>query len=271
MISEYRIRAHNSSEASENRMHSDDVARRYGFQGGLVPGVTVFAYMTRPVVAYYGGAWLEHGCAEVTLAKPAYEGDMLTVSPAPGDEHVGEHSVVCTNEAGVELARMRAGMPSALAAADRRAGVEPAPPLAARPEATWDLMAIGEPFPALAWRPKLDDNVAWCEDVNDDLPLYREGGAPFLHPGFVLRQANLVLRNRFLLPAWIHIASRITFHRALRAGTAYEVRAIPEEKWERKGHEFVRLYVAIRAGEEVAAEIIHTAIFRPRRAEASVG
>ena len=55
-------------------------------------------------------------------------------------------------------------------------------------------------------------------------------------------------------------ASRIAFQRALRAGNAYEVRAIPEEKWQRKGHEFVRLYVAIRAGDEVAAEIVHTAI-----------
>ena len=55
-------------------MHSDDVARRFGFQGGLVPGVTVFAYMTRPVVAHYGARWLARGWAEVSLAKPAYEG-----------------------------------------------------------------------------------------------------------------------------------------------------------------------------------------------------
>jgi hypothetical protein len=150
------------------------------------------------------------------------------------------------------------------AAPDPRASIAPAPPLADRPEATWDLMAVGEAFPALAWRPAAEDNQAWCEDVRDDLPLYREGAAPLLHPGFVLRQANFVLRNRFLLPAWIHTASRITFHEALRAGKAYEVRAVPEEKWQRKGHEFVRLYVAIRAGDRVMAEIIHTAIYRPR-------
>src|SRR6185503_13834893 len=138
-------------------------------------------------------------------------------------------------------------------AIDSRASVAPAPPLAGRPEVTWDLMAIGEPFPALHWQPTADDNAAWCEDVRDDLPLYREGAAPLLHPGFVLRQANLVLRNRFLLPAWIHVASRIAFRATLHAGSAYEVRAIPEEKWQRKGHEFVRLYVVIRTPTEVAA------------------
>jgi len=265
MLTAYKVRAHNSSTASENRMHSDDVARAYGFQGGLVPGVTVFAYMTRPVVAHFGAAWLARGTAEVSLLKPAYEGESLTVAALSGDQSNGEVALSCTNETGVELARMRAGMPSAPAALDPRAGLAPAPPLAERPEVTWDLMAIGEPFPALAWRPTTDDNAAWCEDIHDDLPLYRDGETPLLHPGFVLRQANFALRNRFLLPAWIHVASRVVFHTALRTGTPYEVRAVPEEKWLRKGHEFVRLYVAIRAGDQVAAEIVHTAIFRPRQ------
>jgi len=268
VLSTYNVRAHNSSTASENRIHSDDVARRYGFQGGLVPGVTVFAYMTRPVVAHYGVEWLARGWAEVSFAKPAYEGEEVAVSlSVDGDGPGAGHSLICTNGAGVELARMQAGIPAATGTPDSRASIAPAPPVAERPEATWNLMVVGEPFPALDWRPAAGDNLAWCEDVRDDLPLYRDGDAPFLHPGLVLRQANFVLRNRFLLPAWIHTASRITFHEALRAGRPYEVKAIPEEKWMRKGHEFVRLYVAIRAGDRVMAEVIHTAIYRPRRAE----
>ena len=85
-----------------------------------------------------------------------------------------------------------------------------------------------------------------------------------LHPGLILRQANMALRNRFTLPAWIHTGSQIIFRHALRAGHPYEVRAIPEEKWNRKGHELVRLYVAIVSANHVMAEILHTAIFRPR-------
>ena len=50
----------------------------------------------------------------------------------------------------------------------------------------------------------------------------------------------------------------------LRVGADYEVRAIPEEKWNHKGHEFVRLYVAVRCGQHTVAEVLHTAIFRPR-------
>jgi hypothetical protein len=136
---------------------------------------------------------------------------------------------------------------------------------------TWDLMAINQPFPALAWSPTREENREWCADVRDALPLYRDGDAPLLHPGLILRQANFVLRKRFVIPAWIHAASRITFFAPLRAGSSYEVRAIPEEKWNHKGHEFVRLFVAVRSADHsgrTVAEIIHTAIFRPRVREA---
>jgi len=40
------------------------------------------------------------------------------------------------------------------------------------------------------------------------------------------------------------------------------VRAVPLERWERKGHQFIKLYVAYVVRGEVAAEIFHTAIFR---------
>ena len=39
----FTLQAHNTAVASENRMHDDAVAREYGFSGGLVPGVDVYA------------------------------------------------------------------------------------------------------------------------------------------------------------------------------------------------------------------------------------
>jgi len=261
----YRVRTHNASSLSENRMHSDDVARSFGFKGALVPGVTVFAHMTRPLVARYGEAWLTRGSADVSFAKPAYEGDLLTVqtSEASGDSNL---ALTCTNEEGIELATMTSAPPAAGSTPDKRALIAPAAPITERPPVTWDLLEIGKPFPAWHWTPTQTDNLTWCEDVRDDLALYRDGNAPWLHPGFILRQANMVLRNRFTLPAWIHAGSRLIFHEALRVGPAYEVRAIPEEKWNRKGHEFVRLYVTILSEGRTMAEVLHTAIVRPRLA-----
>ena len=57
----YRVQAFNSATHSENRMHDDAVAQKYGFSGGLVPGVDVFAYMVHVPVAKWGRAFLERG------------------------------------------------------------------------------------------------------------------------------------------------------------------------------------------------------------------
>jgi hypothetical protein len=46
------------------------------------------------------------------------------------------------------------------------------------------------------------------------------------------------------MPAWIHTGSEVTFRRLLRVGDDIDVRAVPLEKWERKGHHFVELYIA---------------------------
>jgi hypothetical protein len=249
-------------------MHSDAVAQGYGFKGGLVPGVTIFSHLTQPLLAHAGEKWLSRGTADVTFFKPAYEGELLTIrsSQATPAGPSPAYALTCCNGQEVELARMTAGFANADLAPDPRGEIAPGAPPAERPIVTWDLMEIGKPFPLLTWQPTAAENLEWCRDVRDELPLYREVGAPLLHPGFILRQANNALRNRFTLPAWIHTGSRITFHAPLRAGSSYEVRAVPEQKWIRKGHEFVRLYVAIRSEAATLAEVLHTAIFRPSRA-----
>jgi hypothetical protein len=220
--------------------------------------------MTQPLAARYGVDWLARGIAEVAFAKPAYEGELLNVRAVLAAQ-ADNYSVTCLNEQGVELAQLSAQLRDATMVPDTRSELAPA---AAREKqlVTWDLMEVGKSFPALLWQPTQSDNLEWCADVRDELPLYREGTKAVLHPGFVLRQANLVLRNRFTLPAWIHTASRIVFHAVARAGETFDVRAVPEEKWQRNGHEFVRLYVCILRDGRVVTEILHTAIFRPREA-----
>src|SRR5262249_20628413 len=94
----YEVRAFNQAAASENKIHDDAVAQRFGFRGALVPGVTVFAYMAHQPVARWGRAWIERGAAECRFRKPVYDGDIVRVSAqAEGDgltlevESGGEH------------------------------------------------------------------------------------------------------------------------------------------------------------------------------------
>src|SRR6185437_14019068 len=53
----YRVSAYNTSKFSENKIHDDTVARKFGFSGGLVPGVDVLAYMLHMPVAKWGRAF----------------------------------------------------------------------------------------------------------------------------------------------------------------------------------------------------------------------
>ena len=71
--------ARNDAVESENKIHDDAVARKFGFEGGLVPGVTVFGYLTWPAVAEWGTAWLESGTITARFAAPVYDGDHVEV------------------------------------------------------------------------------------------------------------------------------------------------------------------------------------------------
>jgi len=78
----YRVEAYNTSKLSENKIHDDAVARRFGFCGGLVPGVDVMAYMMHVPVAKWGRAFLERGLIEARFVKPVYDGEIAEVNAA---------------------------------------------------------------------------------------------------------------------------------------------------------------------------------------------
>ena len=71
-IETYRVVAYNTAKQSENRMHDDTVARRFGFSGGLVPGVDVMAYMMHLPVRRWGRAFLDRGLIEARFERPVY-------------------------------------------------------------------------------------------------------------------------------------------------------------------------------------------------------
>ena len=76
----YRVSAYNTAKASENKIHDDATARRFGFTGGLVGGVHVYAYMTHLPLAHWGRAWLERGTGDCKFGKPVYEGDIAEIT-----------------------------------------------------------------------------------------------------------------------------------------------------------------------------------------------
>jgi hypothetical protein len=262
----YSVTTRNVSVHSENKIHDDAEAQRYGFKGGLVPGTAVYSHMTRPVVARFGERWLERNSGDVVFFKPAYEGERLlvTAQDAPGRDHPAV-TVGIANGQGDNLATLETAIPAELPAPDPLWRMEPDRSGGPRVPIAWDAVMVGKPMQALRWEPTAASQAEWCAGVSDDLPIYRGPHAP-VHPGTVLQAANLAFRNHFELKPWIHVGSRILTRGALRVGQAIDVRAQPVERWEKKGHQFVKLYMAMIVGGELRAEVWHSAIFTVRPA-----
>src|SRR6185503_20213662 len=134
----YKVVAHNASTASENKIHDDDVAKQYGFAGGLVPGVTDYAYMTRPMFEAFGLAWLERGSLSARFFTPIYEGEEVTVtaSVTRSDESGVSVDVAALNPAGGVCASGVGSVPAEALAVPPVAAVPAAPLFAGRPEAS---------------------------------------------------------------------------------------------------------------------------------------
>lgn len=253
----YQPTAINHSEASENRIHSDEIAARYGFRGGLVPGVAVFGYMTYPLTNELGLDWLGHSQVAVRLLKPAYDGERLNITlsqPRPD-----RYQVDATNDAQTLLAQLTIDLPATLPPPHPKAQIRGPEKNPERVEIAWETIEIDVPFAPIRWTINDDDNRAYAAMVADDQPVYAAGVA---HPHFIQHWCNAVLSTRFIMPAWIHVGTEMTFRRRLEVGDEVEIRAVPVEKWERKGHEFIKVYIAYMVDGSPAVEADHTAIFK---------
>lgn len=259
---EYRVQARNLSQASENKIHDDDVARRFGFQGGLVPGVEVYAYMTHLPVARWGVGWLERGTAECRFFKPVYDGRWVSVT-ATGT--AGALAITLESE-GQRCASGAAGLPDEASAAPVIPDTAPVPGIDDRPEPDESTLATGR---RLSSRPVLltaDRLQQYLVDIRETEPLYAR--QKLVHPAFMLRLSNFALKDNVKLGAWIHAASSIRHCALARAGESLAAHALVAANYERNGHRYVDLDVVIVAdGIRAVAQVRHTAIYRLRQAE----
>ena len=261
-VSNFQILALNDAQTSENRIHSDETAAKYGFKGALVSGVNVFGYLTQPLVRHYKQQWLTQGIMDVVFLKPAYENNLITIrtEDVGSESSQRNHHTYAFNEDETLVAKLESWLPDQLPPINDIAFLRREPEQLDRSEIAWGLIVLNEPTPAFLWQPTAADNESKVEIQRDQSNIYA-GDSGLLHPFFILNACNKALMRQFILPAWIHTGSRLTLRKPLRVGQAIEVRAVPIEKWERKGHQFIKLYISMWTDDEVALEVEHTAIF----------
>jgi len=259
----YRVKAFNTAKASENKIHDDAVARRFGFGGGLVPGVDVYAYMAHQPVARWGRAWLERGAAECRFQKPVYDGDIVTVIAI----ETGQGLDLRVESRGEICATGRASLPDR-PPAPPAAFAEPPPPPADRPPASETTLAAGTIL-GIRPLPITRELVAQCiADLRETESLYLKEG--LAHPVIIARTGNWALNHNVVLGPWMHVGSKLQHYAAARIGDELSVRARVTANYEHKGHRFVDADVLVLANRATPiARIAHTAIWLPRQLAAA--
>ena len=257
-LADHTVVAHNTATESTNKIHDDAVAQAYGFRGGLVPGVDVYAYMTHIPVREWGRAWLEQGTMAARFVTPVYDGHTVTVSGTQDGDALGGRGARWRD--GVRHRTRRAGRAGSRTAGAARRG--PAGPPTARLRCR----------AASGHRARLDRRgVRRCRAPR--LPRRRARTAPLYaaegiaHPGWVLRFANRALSANVVLGPWIHVSSDLALLGTVADGATVEARSVVVDEFSRKGHRFVTLDVAIGADGRPVQRIVHTAIYEPRRRE----
>lgn len=253
-----RITAFNSAKASENKMHDDTVARTYGFAGGLVTGVDIFAYMAHMPVETWGRDFLDHGAMEARFLKPVYDGEELVIV---ADEEDGALALRVESR-GEICATGQATLPAAAPLIDAH-GYQDTKPVAVRAPVE------ASSYPVEGWlgtAPQIwseDEAAVYLGEVREDDPLYEAKG--LCHPGMLQRMMNQVLIENAILGPWIHVGSRMQLLAEAHFGDVLTARAKVTGNYERKGHHFVELDALIVAGGDVpVARCWHIAIWQPR-------
>jgi acyl dehydratase len=262
-IEPYRVAAYNTAKQSENKMHDDTVAKRFGFSGGLVPGVDVMAYMMHLPVAKWGRAFLEHGLIEARFVKPVYDGEIADVT---AEERDGVLSIEVKSR-GQLCATGSASLPAS------------APSLSMSSFSATQAVAERKPVNAMSYElgkwlgtvPRIwagDAAKEYLTDVRETDEIYAREGLG--HPGLLQRVMNKVLVDNAILGPWIHVGSKMQLLSAAKTGDELTARAKVTGNYDKKGHRFVELdALVVGNGRTALAHCQHIAIYQPREQAAA--
>jgi acyl dehydratase len=262
-IETYRVSAYNTSKLSENKIHDDSVARKFGFSGGLVPGVDVFAYMIHVPVRKWGRAFLERGVIETRFVKPIYDGEFADVTAKESDGMLA----IEVESRGEQCATGTASLPAS-APSFSMSDYHETPAVAERRPVSSASYELGKWLGTLPRSWPGDAAKEYLADIRERDAIYIQEGLG--HPGLLQRTMNKVLVDNAILGPWIHVGSRMQLLSAGKVGDELTARAKVTGNYEKKGHRFVELDALVIAnGKTALAHCHHIAIYQPRERAAA--
>lgn len=236
MIKGWSAQALNQEPNSTNEIHGDDLAQQYGFTGGLVPGVTVSAYLLHPAIEAWGADFLARGRAHVTVHSPLYDGEQFQVD--------------ITEQ---EQARYKASLrrPDDTLAASASTDLHDATPPARRgdpmaaadfvaPDACRDVWQKLQRTGCLAfpfhWHP--EHIMATYLSNPAGMPALLQGNRAYANMAFILGISNWTADSNVHMNPWIHLETWSQNYRPIPMGTRIVCEMTVEDLFDKKGHEF---------------------------------
>lgn len=242
MIAGWSGTAFNQVPDSENEIHGDKIARDLGFTGGLVPGVTVSAYLIHPALEYWGEDWLDRGFAHVRVASPLYDEEVFSVEVNTISDKAFAAKLFRPD--GTESATAEVSLPDLGDAAPTRRGDALANKETKAPIATPDNMQKLMTEGCLAVRYRWDREHPMATYLRDPgkmpalLNTGKDGGG-YANMSLILGCSNWVLsRNAYMNP-WLHLETRSQNHARIPLGTEILAEMEITDLFNKKGHEFV--------------------------------
>jgi hypothetical protein len=256
----YEVRAYNTAKASENKIHDDATAQRFGFKGGFVGGVVVYGYMSHQPLQRWGRSWLERGTGEAKFGKPVYDNEIAEVIAVEDADGLA----LTVQSEGVLCSTGRAALPANLPPPPALTDYKQVPARPDRAPANEQTLPLNE---WLGMNPLSITEQFLAQDLEDSResdPIYAQ--QKIVHPGTIVRCCNWALSHNVILPAWIHMGSTVRNLGLAHVGDTLNVRARITKNYEHKGHKWVELDCLVVANEITPIiQATHIAIYRPRQ------
>ena len=264
----WRGEAFNQEPDSANEIHGDALARQYGFSGGLVPGVTISAYLLHSAVQAWGEDFLRRGWSHVRVVSPLYDREHFTVEVenAAADAYTArllrpDGTVSAHAQVRLEDAPAAAPVPRG----DTVVELDYQGPAATR-EYWMELAQHGCRAQRFQWRPR--GRMGTYLRDEQAMPALLRGPDARANAAFLLGISNWITAANAAMNPWVHLETRAQHYRPVCAGTDILAEMEVADVFDRGGHGFVdtRVNLFDAADRGCLCSIALRAIYRLRGA-----
>ena len=233
----------NTAPDSENRIHGDDLAKEYGFEGGLVPGVTISAYLVHPVIEHWGKDWLDRGYANCRITSPLYDKELFEVKTDMVEPTKANTTLIKSNgivSANAEVALMQESPIKPILRRDKLVDVDYKAPQASKE--IWKKLELNGCYAfKFLWSDK-DPLIYLNKEMNLPSLLQPKGGG-YSNLCFLLGCSNWILAGNAYMNPWVHLQTISQNYRAVEMNSSLIAEMEINKIYEKKGHEFIDVFV----------------------------